>query len=159
MHRREVGMGHGRKQALPRKCCVEPSNPTLNSDISKASSYVLPHTTGGSPPHYEALGIISAASLRLWARSTTCCTRKTGSASVTAARKPVTRSSAILGGSFAIRFPFNFDRGDPTGLGLRGICASLDQFGQVHYEDDGGRVDFRDVILRHCKRRERERRA
>jgi hypothetical protein len=33
-----------------------------------------------------------------------------------------------------------------------------DQCGRVYYEDDAGRVDLRDVIMNHCKRRERERR-
>jgi len=30
--------------------------------------------------------------------------------------------------------------------------------GRLAYVDDGGVVDFRDVIRRHCERRERERR-
>lgn len=38
------------------------------------------------------------------------------------------------------------------------VVLVADQYGQVHYEDDGGRVELKDVIMRHCKKRERERR-
>jgi hypothetical protein len=37
------------------------------------------------------------------------------------------------------------------------VVLMADQFGQVHYEDDGGRVELQDVIRRHCKKRQRER--
>jgi hypothetical protein len=32
------------------------------------------------------------------------------------------------------------------------------EFGQLYYMDDGGVVDFRDVVRNHCERKERERR-
>ena len=33
-----------------------------------------------------------------------------------------------------------------------------DAQGRVHYEDDGGRVDLKDVIRRHCEQKQKERR-
>jgi len=38
------------------------------------------------------------------------------------------------------------------------VVLMADEHGRVHYEDDGGRVELSEVIKRHCKRRERERR-
>lgn len=38
------------------------------------------------------------------------------------------------------------------------VVLMADQFGQVHYEDDAGRVELKDVIMRHCQGRERQRR-
>ena len=38
------------------------------------------------------------------------------------------------------------------------VVLMADAYGRVHYEDDGGRVEPMDVIWRHCKKRERERR-
>ena len=38
------------------------------------------------------------------------------------------------------------------------IVLMADEHGRVHYEDDAGRVDLNEVIMHHCKRRERERR-
>jgi hypothetical protein len=35
----------------------------------------------------------------------------------------------------------------------------VDQSGRLYYADDGGAVDFRDVVRRHCERKERERRG
>ena len=32
-----------------------------------------------------------------------------------------------------------------------------DEFGRLNYVDDVGLVDFRDVVRRHCERKERER--
>jgi hypothetical protein len=87
--------------------------------VSRGSRTAFRGTTNlhNSPYTYEGFGTISAASLRLWARSTTCWRvrrnrvspvgrssikpRKTGSASVNGCSARY-ESSAMLGGIFAI---------------------------------------------------------
>ena len=38
------------------------------------------------------------------------------------------------------------------------VVLMADAQGRVHYEDDGGRVDLKDVIRRHCEQKQKERR-
>ena len=38
------------------------------------------------------------------------------------------------------------------------ILLMADKQGRVGYEDDGGRVDIKDVIRRHCEQKQKERR-